>query len=80
MIKVPTLLQHQVCDWRPSIFVYDIFHAIFNQEGYTISSTFIETDFFKKLFNDCFLILFTIIVTTRVDDNSISGSFGSDGS
>ena len=64
-------------DWRPSIFVYDIFHAIFNQEGYTISSAFIETDFFKKLS----MILPNFVYNnsqTRVDDNSIRGSFGSD--
>lgn len=65
------------CDWRPAIFVYDIFHAIFNQEGYTISSAFIETDFFKKL-----LMLLPNFVynnsTSRVNDNSISGSFGTD--
>tara|TARA_B110000238_G_scaffold88091_1_gene96738 strand:+ start:488 stop:3547 length:3060 start_codon:yes stop_codon:yes gene_type:complete len=63
------------CDWRPSIFVYDIIQAIFNQEGYTISSNFIETDFFKKL-----LMLLPNFVynnsETRVDDNSIRGSFG----
>ena len=65
------------CDWRPAIFVYDIFHAIFNQEGYTISSAFIETDFFKKL-----LMLLPNFVynnsTSRVNDNSIRGSFGTD--
>ncbi len=65
------------CDWRPAIFVYDIFHAIFNQEGYTISSAFIETDFFKKL-----LMLLPNFVynnsTSRVNDNSIGGSFGTD--
>ena len=65
------------CDWRPSIFVYDIIHAIFNQEGYTISSAFIETDFFKKL-----LMLLPNFVynnsTSRVNDNSIRGSFGTD--
>ena len=64
-------------DWRPSIFVYDIIHAIFNQEGYTISSAFIETDFFKKL-----LMLLPNFVynnsTSRVNDNSIRGSFGTD--
>jgi len=65
------------CDWRPAIFVYDIIHAIFNQEGYTISSAFIETDFFKKL-----LMLLPNFVynnsQSRVDDNSIRGSFGTD--
>ena len=65
------------CDWRPAIFVYDIIHAIFNQEGYTISSAFIETDFFKKL-----LMLLPNFVynnsSLRVSDNSIVGSFGTD--
>ena len=41
--KVPTV------DWRPAIFIYDIIHAIFKQEGYTINSTFIESTMFKKL-------------------------------
>lgn len=36
-------------DWRPGIFIYDIFKQIFAQEGFTISSAFIETDMFKKL-------------------------------
>ena len=58
------------CDWRPAIFIYDMIHAIFNQEGYTVSSAFIETDFFKKL-----LMLLPNFkynnVTDRVNDNSI---------
>ena len=41
--KVPTV------DWRPAIFIYDIIHGIFKQEGYTISSNFIESTMFKKL-------------------------------
>ncbi len=41
--KVPTV------DWRPAIFIYDIIHGIFKQEGYTINSTFIESPMFKKL-------------------------------
>jgi len=36
-------------DWRPGIFIYDIFKQIFAQEGFTISSAFIETAMFKKL-------------------------------
>ncbi len=38
-----------VVDWRPCLWVYDVFHAIFNNVGYTIDSTFIETADFKKL-------------------------------
>ena len=38
-----------VVDWRPCIWVYDVFHKIFNEIGYTVSSTFIETADFKKL-------------------------------
>ena len=38
-----------VLDWRPCLWVYDVFNAIFNESGYTISSTFIETADFKKL-------------------------------
>tara|TARA_R110000824_G_scaffold3074_4_gene14061 strand:+ start:2989 stop:6231 length:3243 start_codon:yes stop_codon:yes gene_type:complete len=37
------------CDWRPGIFIYDIIKQIFAQVGYSVSSTFIETDMFKKL-------------------------------
>ena len=37
------------CDWRPGIFIYDIIKQIFMQVGYRVSSTFIETDMFKKL-------------------------------
>ncbi len=62
------------CDWRPAIFIYDIIHAIFNQEGYTISSAFIETDYFKKLL----MLLPNFVYNNteeRVNDNSIKGSF-----
>ncbi len=38
-----------VVDWRPCLWVYDVFHAIFNNVGYTIDSTFIESANFKKL-------------------------------
>tara|TARA_R100000278_G_scaffold33166_1_gene30136 strand:+ start:4031 stop:6721 length:2691 start_codon:yes stop_codon:yes gene_type:complete len=38
-----------VVDWRPCLWVYDVFNAIFNNIGYTISSTFVETADFKKL-------------------------------
>ena len=37
------------CDWRPCIWIYDIFKEIFTQAGYTINSTFIESETFKKL-------------------------------
>jgi hypothetical protein len=36
-------------DWRPCIWVYDITHKIFNDVGFTIESSFIESDLFKKL-------------------------------
>ena len=38
-----------VVDWRPCLWVYDVFHSIFNAVGYTIESTFIESNDFKKL-------------------------------
>lgn len=38
-----------VVDWRPCIWVYDIFKEIFTQAGYVISSTFVESDMFKRL-------------------------------
>lgn len=66
------------CDWRPAIFIYDIIHAIFNQEGYTVSSAFIETDFFKKLL----MLLPNFVYNNsdqRVDDNSIRGGFSNSG-
>tara|TARA_R110002051_G_scaffold105182_1_gene178032 strand:+ start:2944 stop:5982 length:3039 start_codon:yes stop_codon:yes gene_type:complete len=37
------------CDWRPCVFIYDVIKQIFIQEGYTITSNFIETASFKKL-------------------------------
>lgn len=63
-------------DWRPAIFVYDIVKQIFNQEGYTIVSNFIDSDLFKGItmllpnfkYNN---------VNERVSDNSIYGSFDS---
>jgi hypothetical protein len=36
-------------DWRPCIWVYDVFKEIFIQAGYTIESEFIESETFKKL-------------------------------
>ena len=64
------------CDWRPAIFIYDIFKQIFNQEGYSVVSNFIETDMFKRL-----LMLLPNFKHNnpdeRVDDNSIIGSFQS---
>ena len=36
-------------DWRVCIWVYDLFKAIFKTIGYTISSSFIESDLFKRL-------------------------------
>ena len=42
---------HPSADWRPAIFVKDTLEKIFNQagDGYSINSTFMETDMFKKL-------------------------------
>ena len=36
-------------DWRPAVFVKDTLEKIFNEVGYSINSTFMETDMFKKL-------------------------------
>ena len=38
-------------DWRPAVFVKDTLERIFSEagDGYSINSTFIETDMFKKL-------------------------------
>ena len=36
-------------DWRPAVFVKDTLEKIFSQVGYSINSTFIGTDMFKKL-------------------------------
>lgn len=36
-------------DWRPAVFVKDTLEKIFSKVGYQISSTFMETDMFKKL-------------------------------
>ena len=36
-------------DWRPCIWVYDVFKEIFIQAGYKIESNFIESETFKKL-------------------------------
>jgi hypothetical protein len=38
-----------VLDWRPCLWVYDVFKEIFAQAGYTVSSNFVETADFKKL-------------------------------
>lgn len=62
-------------DWRPAIFIYDIIKQIFRQEGYSIVSTFIDSDMFKGLtmllpnfrYNN---------VEERINDNSIYASFG----
>jgi len=36
-------------DWRPAVFVKDTLEKIFGQVGYSINSTFMATDMFKKL-------------------------------
>ena len=36
-------------DWRPAIFVKDTLEKIFNDVGYAINSTFMNTDLFKRL-------------------------------
>ena len=62
------------CDWRPAIFIYDIMHAIFNQEGYTLHSNFIESDMFKKLI----MLLPNFVYNNpieRYENNSIVGDF-----
>jgi hypothetical protein len=38
-----------VVDWRPCIWVYDVFKEIFIQAGYKIVSNFIESETFKRL-------------------------------
>ena len=38
-----------VMDWRPLVWIYRMFHKIFNDAGYKISSSFVESDDFKKL-------------------------------
>ena len=63
-----------VVDWRPCIWVYDIFKEIFAQAGYIVSSSFIEGSIFKKL-------LFSLPnfkynnAGDRYDANSLESSF-----
>jgi hypothetical protein len=67
-----------VVDWRPCIWVYDVFKEIFAQAGYKISSTFIEGNIFKKL-------LFALPnfkynnAGERYDANSLESSFKNSG-
>ncbi len=66
--KVPTV------DWRPAIFIYDIIHGIFKQEGFTINSNFIESDMFKKLV----MLLPNFVYNNpqeRSDNNSITCTY-----
>tara|TARA_R110002051_G_scaffold1515_1_gene8357 strand:- start:5244 stop:8495 length:3252 start_codon:yes stop_codon:yes gene_type:complete len=67
------------CDWRPGIFIYDIIKQIFAQVGYRVSSTFIETDMFKKL-----IMLLPNFKYNNSDDRrydySAAGSFINSGS
>ena len=61
-------------DWRPAIFIYDIIKQLFYQEGYSIVSTFIDSDMFKGLT----MLLPNFIYNNaneRVAANSIYGSF-----
>lgn len=61
-------------DWRPGIFIYDIIHQMFAQEGYKISSNFIESDMFKTL-----IMLLPNFrhgnAQERVDANSFKGEY-----
>ena len=67
-----------VVDWRPCIWVYDIFTEIFRQAGYKISSAFMEGTMFKKL-------LFALPnfkynnAGDRYDANSLESSFKNSG-
>jgi len=38
-----------VLDWKPMLWIYKMFHNIFNSIGYVVSSNFIEGSDFKKL-------------------------------
>jgi hypothetical protein len=63
-----------VVDWRPCLWVYDVFKEIFLQSEYTLVSNFVETDMFKRL-------LFSLPnfkynnPDTRYDDNSLQIRF-----
>jgi hypothetical protein len=63
-----------VVDWRPCLWVYDVFKEIFLQSEYTLVSNFVETDMFKRL-------LFALPnfkynnPDTRYDDNSLQIRF-----
>lgn len=66
-------------DFRPGIFIYDIINQLFAQEGYSISSNFINSDMFKGL-----IMLLPNFrynnVDVRVAANSAYGSFEEGGS
>ena len=63
-----------VVDWRPCLWVYDVFKEIFTQAGYVVSSVFVESDMFKRL-------LFALPnfkynnASQRYDLNSLEGTF-----
>lgn len=63
-----------VVDWRPCLWVYDVFKEIFLQSEYTLVSNFVETDMFKRL-------LFALPnfkynnPDVRYDANSLQGRF-----
>jgi hypothetical protein len=40
---------YPVVDWRPLVWIYNMINQIFNDVGYKISSSFMETDDFKRL-------------------------------
>lgn len=44
-----TSIAPPVVDWRPCIWVYDLFKKIFSNIGYSLSSSFVESDLFKRL-------------------------------
>ena len=50
-------------DFQPSFYIYNIIKKIFNDIGYTINSTFIETDHFKRLLNT-----FPFLQNSALDD------------
>tara|TARA_R110000824_G_scaffold71291_3_gene182599 strand:+ start:2429 stop:5041 length:2613 start_codon:yes stop_codon:yes gene_type:complete len=45
----PYGISEPVADWRPAVFVKTTLDNIFKKAGYTISSSFMNTDMFKKL-------------------------------
>tara|TARA_R110000765_G_scaffold46130_2_gene95222 strand:- start:391 stop:3795 length:3405 start_codon:yes stop_codon:yes gene_type:complete len=65
-----------VVDWRPQVWIYNMIHKIFNDVGYNVKSSFIESDNFQRLLYATPNFIFNSAkAESRAQANSFIGNF-----